>query len=170
MQSDELRQLSAGQWEQLGRASLREHLLAQARVAHHRHAPLTAEKLAALLNDPECLRYPVRLVYETGEMAANQFAQPEVDWRSAEGRGRVLYLRPKLRERPDLLPLAVAYMIPVINYGDLVTDEHCLAFGATLLGLTEDEYYAQLCALADWAGATPNAAESRGCPPDGPGK
>jgi hypothetical protein len=65
----------------------------------------------------------------------------------------VLYLRPRLRDRPDLLPLAVAYMIPLINYGDIITDEHCLRYGATLLGLTEDDYYRKLCALADWLGA-----------------
>lgn len=157
--ADELRKLSAEELEKLGQESLREHLLAQAAVAHHNYAPLTADKLEALLRDVECLRHPVRLVYEFGEMAMHQFAQPDLDWRDPEGNGRVLYLRPKLRERPDLLPLAVAYMIPLINYGEIINDAHCLAFGATLLGLTEDEYCTQLCALADLAGAEPQLPE-----------
>jgi hypothetical protein len=160
--SDELRKLSAEELEKLGQESLREHLLAQAAVAHQKYAPLTADKLEALLSDAECLRHPVRLVYEFGEMAMHQFAQPDLDWRDPEGKGRVLYLRPKLRERPDLLPLAVAYMVPLINYGEIINDAHCLAFGATLLGLTEEEYYAQLCALADLAGAEPQLPENHG--------
>lgn len=149
----DLRKLQPQELERLGQQSLREHLEAQAIVAHQKHAPLTADKLDAFLHDPECLRHPVRLVFEFGEMAMHQFAQPDIDWRNTEQDGRVLYLRPRLRDRPDLLPLAVAYMIPLINYGDIITDEHCLRYGATLLALTEDEYYQKLCALADWLGA-----------------
>ncbi len=157
--ADDLRRMSAAELEKLGQDSLREHLLAQAVVAHHRHSPLTADRLELLLKDPECVRHPTRLVFEFGEMALHQFAQPDVDWRNAELDGRVLYLRPSLRDRPDLLPLAVAYMIPLINYGDVISDAHCLAYGATLLGMMEDEYYAAVCRLADDVGAEPRAAD-----------
>jgi hypothetical protein len=149
----DLRKLSSPELERLGQASLREHLLAQAVVAHQLHGPLTFEKLDTLLHDPACLRHPVRLVFEFGEMALHQFAQPDVDWRNAEQDGRVLYLRPRLRERPDLVVLAVAYLIPLINYGDIISDDHCLLYGATLLGLMEAEYYRQMCELADFVGA-----------------
>jgi hypothetical protein len=154
----DLRQLSADALERLGQQSLREHILAQAVVAHQKHGPLTAGKLDVLLHDPECLRHPVRLVFEFGEMAMHQFAQPDIDWRNTELDGRVLYVRPLLRERPDLLPLAVAYMIPLINCGDIITDEYCLTYGATLLGIMEEEYYERLCALADFLGAEPRNA------------
>jgi len=148
-----LRRLSAREWEELGQESLREHLRAQAVVAHQKHGPITAERLDLLLKDPDCLRYPVRLVFEFGEMAVHQFAQPDMDCRNTDQDGRVIYLRPLLRDRPDLLPLAVAYMIPVINYGNIISDEHCLLYGATLLGLMENEYYDRICALADLCGA-----------------
>ena len=151
----DLRKLSPAELEQLGQQSLREHLLAQAIVVHQKHAPLTADTLDRLLNDPDCLRHPVRLVFEFGEMAMHQFAQPDIDWRNTEKDGRLLYLRPMLREHPELLPLAVAYMIPLINYGDIISDEHCLLYGATLLGLTEAEFYAELCRLAELVGAEP---------------
>jgi len=153
LQTAELRQLSSAELEQLGQQSLREHLLAQAVVAHQKHGPLTADKLDALLHDPDCLRHPVRLVFEFGEMAMHQFAQPEIDWRNTDQDGRVLYVRPLLRERPELLPLAVAYMIPLINYGDIIADEHCRCYGAALLGLMEEEYHQKLCRLADEVGA-----------------
>lgn len=145
--------MTPAELERLGQQSLREHLLAQAVVAHQKHGPITTGKLEALLHDPDCLRHPVRLVFEFGEMAMHQFAQPDIDWRNTEQDGRVLYVRPRLRERPDLLPLAVAYLIPVINYGDIITDEHCLSYGATLLGMMENEYYQKLCALCDLLGA-----------------
>lgn len=153
VQTADLRKLSSAELEQLGQQSLREHLVAQAIVAHEKYGPITADKLDALLHDPDCLRHPVRLVFEFGEMAMHQFAQPDIDWRNPEQDGRVLYVRPLLQSRPDLLPLAVAYMIPLVNYGDIVNDEHSLLYGATLLGMMEAEYYEQLCQMSDFLGA-----------------
>ena len=158
-----LRGMSDEELARAGEQALLEHLVAQARVAHAKYAPLSAENLDRLLADPECLRHPVRLVYEFGPMAMHQFAHPDLDWRNTEGDGRVIYLRPLLREHPERLPLAVAYMIPVVNYGDVVTDAHCLAYSATLLGLTENECYLRLCDLADLLGAEPRFPGQTGC-------
>lgn len=149
----DLRKLSPEELEKLGQDSLRDHLLAQAVVAHQKHGPITFEKLDALLHDPDCLRYPVRLVYEFGEMAMHQFAQPDIDYRNQEQNGRVLYVRPMLRDHPEQAVRAIAYMIPLINYGKIISDEHCLAYGATLLGIMEKEFYRDICALADLVGA-----------------
>ncbi|MCU0787852.1 MAG: hypothetical protein MUC91_06625 [Verrucomicrobia bacterium] len=149
----DLRKMSPEELEKLGQDSLREHLLAQAVVAHQKHGPITFGKLEALLHDPDCLRYPVRLVYEFGEMAMHQFAQPDVDHRNVEQGGRVLYVRPLLKEHPERVVLAVVYMIPLINYGQIVNDDHCLAYGATLLGMLDREFYREICALADFVGA-----------------
>ena len=149
----DLRQLSTTELEQLGQHSLRDHLVAQALVAHQKYAPLTFDKLDEFLRDPDCLRHPTRLVFEFGEMAMHQFAQPDLDWRNRETDGRVLYLRPALRDRPDLVVPAVAYMVPLINYGDVVTDEHCLLYGAALLGLLTGEFYELVCRLANFVGA-----------------
>ena len=44
-------------------------------------------------------------------------------------------------------------MIPAINYGDIVTDEHCVRYGATLLGMMEPEFYDAVCRMADFVGA-----------------
>jgi hypothetical protein len=162
-QTADLRKLSSAELEKLGQQSLREHLLAQAVVAHQKHGPLTADKLDALLRDPDCLRHPVRLAFEFGEMAMHQFAQPDIDWRNTEQDGRVLYVRPLLKDRPDLLPLAVAYMIPLINYGDVISDEHCLAYGATLLGMMEGEFYAKVCEVAEYVGAEFRLPGAPGC-------
>ncbi len=149
----DVRNMSNAELERLGQQSLLEHLVAQADVARRKHGPLSAGKLEELLHDPVCLRHPTRIVFEFGEMAMHQFAQPETDWRNTEQDGRVLYVRPLLRDRPDLLPLAAAYMIPLINYGEVIRDEHCLAYGSTLLGMTVEEFYQSICRLADLVGA-----------------
>ena len=143
---------------QLGEDSLREHIAAQAVVAHHKYAPLDLAALDRLLADRDCLRYPTRLVFEFGEMAGHQFADPAPDLRNPEQNGRVIYLRPLLRDRPDLVLLAVAYVIPVINYGDIVRDEHCIRYGATLLGMLESEFYDAICRMADYVGAEAQTA------------
>ena len=148
----QLRGMSAEELTKLGEDSLRQTLLDQALFAHQKHGPLTPQNLDTFLADPACVRYPTRLAFEFGEMALHQFAQPDVDHRAEGAPGRVLYLRPRLRDRPDLVPLAIAYMVPAINYGEIITDAHCRLYGATLLGLVEEEFYRQICALADYAG------------------
>ena len=150
---DELRSLSTAELEQVGQHSLRDHVVAQAEVAREKHGPLADGQLEALLHDPQCVRHPVRLVFEFGEMALHQFGQPDIDWRHPEQGGRVLYLRPMLRDRPELVRLAVAYLIPLLNYGDVVTDDVCVRYGAALLGLAPEEFYRRICALAETVGA-----------------
>jgi len=151
--SADLRKMSAAQLEALGQESLREHLLAQAVIAHQKHGALGSANLQTFLKDQDCIRHPVRLAFALGPMAMHQFAQPDVDPLNLAQDGRVLYLRPILKQRPELIAVAVAYMVPVINYGDIVSDEQCLLYGAAILGMMEDEYYLAVCALADLCGA-----------------
>ena len=49
----------------------------------------------------------------------------------------------------DLIPLLIAYYIPSVNYGDVVSHVEAELFGATLLSLDVDEYYKILCSVAD---------------------
>ena len=154
----ELRRLSTEELEQAGQRSLLDHVVAQAEVARAKHGPLAGDRLEALLQDPACVRHPVRLVFEFGEMAIHQFGQPDIDWRNVEREGRVLYLRPMLRDQPNLVLLAVAYLIPLINYGEVVTDEVCVGYGAALLGLAPEEFYRRICLLADAVGAEARVA------------
>jgi hypothetical protein len=159
----ELRRMSTEQLEDVGQRSLLDHVVAQAEVAREKHGPFADAQLDALLHDPACVRHPVRLVFEFGEMALHQFGQPDIDWRNPEHDGRVLYLRPMLRDQPELVRLAIAYLIPLINYGDVVTDEICVHFGATLLGLAPEEFYRRICDLAERVGAEARVAGA----PDG---
>lgn len=158
----DLRRMSADELARVADTGLRDHLLEQATFAHRKHGPLTPATLDAFLKDADCIRYPTRLVYEFGEMALHQFAQPEPDPRDPSGNSRVIYLRPILRHHPERVVEAVAYMLPVANYGDVVQDDHCLLYGATLLGLTTDEFYERVCRLAELVGTEPRFREEAG--------
>jgi hypothetical protein len=155
----ELWRLSEAELTRLGEDSLLDHLRHQASEARGRHGGLHPGNLETFLNDRDCVRHPTRLVLEFGEMGPHQFAQPDRDYRSNHPDARVLYLRPILGRRPDLIALAVSYMIPVINYGDVVNDEHCLEYGSILLERPREEYYRQVCQLADFVGAEFLAAD-----------
>ena len=61
---------------------------------------------------------------------------------------------------PGSCRLAVSYMIPLINYGDIITDPHGVAF---VLGLMEEEYYRAVCQLADFVGAEKRMPSGPGC-------
>lgn len=151
---DELRRMSAAELADLGEDSLLLRLREQGQEAREKHGSLSPSNLETILSDTECVRHPTRLVLEFGEMAMHQFAHPDIDVRDDSGLSRVIYMRPILGKRPDLIALAVSYMIPVINYGNkMIGDEHCQVYGAALMGMTEDEYYEAICSLADFVGA-----------------
>jgi hypothetical protein len=151
---DELRRMSAAELADVGEDSLKVRLREQGQEARDKHGPLSPSNIETILSDPDCVRHPTRLVLEFGEMSMHQFAHPDVDVRDETGRGRVIYLRPALGKRPDLMALAVSYMIPVINYGDkMIGDEHCQVYGASIMGLSEKNYYNAICDLAEFVGA-----------------
>ena len=136
-----------------GEGGLLQHLQDRAIETHRTYRGIRPSNLGTFLTDKKAVRYPVRLILEFGNMAEHQFAQPEPDTLPSGERGIALFVRPKLGERPDLLCLAVVYMIPVINYGTAATDRHCLLYGSIVQGLMEDEFYQQICSLADFAEA-----------------
>ena len=150
----QLRAMGGAELARLGDESLRAHLVDMAMVANQSYAPFRDGLLTKLMDDRNVVRYPVKLVFEMGSLAAHQFAQPEPN-----GQGFTLYLHPELKSRPDDVIRALAYFIPVMNFGELINDDHCLLYGATLVGTTVDDYFKQLCRLADDIGAP---AQDRG--------
>ncbi len=149
---EQFRQLSTADKVKEGEDGLAAHLLERANYARFKYGGLSPANFGTFLEDRECVRYPTRLLFEFGEMGMHQFAHPNPDPRDPEN-SCVLYLRPSLAQRPDLVALAIAYMMPVLNYGEIVTDDHCLIYGAVLQGLEEEEFYRKICELADFVGA-----------------
>jgi hypothetical protein len=144
----QLRALGSSELAQMGDLSLRSHIVSQAMVAHAAHAPVNRISLMEMLENSSHVRHKVELIYDVSKLATHQFAQPEPDADRYH-----LYLHPGLEKSEDAFTAAVAFFIPLINYGsDLVTDDHCLLYGATLLGMTADHYYDLLCGISDRLG------------------
>lgn len=152
----QLRALGRSELVRLGEDSLREHLVDTAIVAHELFFPLAGEQLQAFLENRNMVRHPVELVFEIGSMAGHQFAQPEPD-----GDGFRLSVHPALQKRGTDLAMAVAYFVPVMNYGSLINDDHCLIYGATLFGMTIEAYYAELCRIAGDIGVAPRMRDEQ---------
>lgn len=131
-------------------AALFEHArYAAARARARLGSPLNEATLPLFLSDPQCLRYATRLAFDRSGLDAHQFAQPEL-----LGKECCLHVDPHLKDRPDLLYLAVAYMAAVINYGDAATPELAELHGSLLTGLPQEEFYLKISAIADLIGCS----------------
>lgn len=146
---DPLPPLTAEESHEMLDVLLKEHAeRAAERALESLGEPLHPGNLAAFMADSACLRYPTQLIYSSEGLDEHQFA--EVFFDGPEGaRACTLRVHPRYVPYPEALPLFVAYMAPVVNYGHIVTPELCEAYGATLLGMEADAYYAALCAAAD---------------------
>jgi len=135
--------------EEAGQVALRDHVEAKAYDARLKHGPLIdADAMTAILDDRSVVRYPVGIRFDAGPLAPGEFAWPQQlgDRPSA---GYCLFLHPCFESQPEIWPLLVAYHIPSINYGEIVTENEAELFGATLLGMEVESYYQALCELSD---------------------
>ena len=125
------------------------HLKAKAAAARLKHGPtIDAAAMKRLLADRAVVRWPAEVCFDAGPLRAGEFAHAQPRGFHPSD-GFWLFVHPHFEQRPDDLPLLVAYHIPSINYGSIVEARHAELYGATLLGLDVETYYQALCALAD---------------------
>lgn len=110
--------------------------------------PLTPHNLKALLDAGDYLRYPTSVTFDRSPLEAHQFAEPVFAGEGAERRC-TLYVDPFYHDHPDCLPHIVAYMAAAILYGGAADAALCEHLGAMLVQQTEDQFYSQICAIAD---------------------
>ncbi|MHC5001745.1 MAG: hypothetical protein ACYTJ0_01340 [Planctomycetota bacterium] len=135
-----------------GREALRDHLVAKAIEARQTYGPeIDAPAILAMLDDRTVVRYPTGLRFDAEPLEPGEFA-----WAAPLGghpeQGYCLVVHPCFEDRPDVLPMLVAYHLPDINYGEVVTAADAELFAATLLGLEVEAYYGMLCTLVDGMG------------------
>lgn len=131
-----------------GRSALRDHLVARAQAGRGRHGPFPGlASLEALLADRDCVRFPTRVVFDDAAVPPGLFAVVERD-AGDETAFRVVVAASLVADAADV-PLMVAYHLPSVNYGRMPTADDAEVFGATLLGMDQEDYYHRLCALAD---------------------
>jgi hypothetical protein len=142
--------------EEDARRSLRDHLIERAQNARLRHGLLIdADTILKILDSRDVVRYPVGVRFDAEPLQTGEFACLQA-LGEHPSQGFCLFIHPCYQETREVLPLIVAYYIPSVNYGEIVSHEEAELFGATLLGMDVEEYYRALCDLAD--GVPPSAA------------
>ncbi len=105
-------------------------------------------ELVRLLEDRSCVRYPCRIVFESGELQPGEFAHPVPNGDKPE-EGFTIFVHPIFMTQLDQVPLLVLYQLVLVNYGAFASSDDAEVFGAAATGLSKDEYYAAVCELAD---------------------
>jgi hypothetical protein len=66
--------------------------------------------------------------------------------------GFTIYVHPYFAIQLSRVPYLVLYQLVLVNYGEFASADDAEIFGSHALGLSTDEYYETLCALADEIG------------------
>lgn len=149
--------------EQDAQIALKDHLGDKAMNARLKNGMyIDAETIIKMLDDGDFVRYPVSIRFDSEALEPGEFAAPIAlgDHPSA---GFCLCIHPYFEQQPEAWPLLIAYHIPTINYGEIVSNEDAEHFGATLVGLETETYYQALCELADSIPGAPGETGCGGC-------
>jgi hypothetical protein len=137
------------------RQSLQSHVADRGLAIQAKYGPRIGwRELSLILADRAFTRYPCELVFDAGPLQPGEFAHPVPRGEKPE-EGFTLFVHPLFALQPDRVPCLALYQLVLVNYGPFVSAEDAEIFGAAALGLSRDQYYQQVCALADeLAGAT----------------
>jgi len=142
------KQLTAGDFKR----SLNAHVAAKGAEIFAKYGPhIGWKELQQILNDRECVRYSCEMVFDAGPLAAGEFAHPAARGEHPED-GFTMFIHPFYMTQLERVPHLVLYQLVLVNYGEFASPDDAETFGAAALGLSQDEYYATLCQMADELG------------------
>lgn len=131
------------------RQSLTAHVGAKGAEIREKYGPhIGWDELAEILADRSCVRYPCEIVFGTGSLLPGEFAFAAPKGNSPE-EGYQICVHPHFAARAGQVPYLVLYHLVIVNYGEFASADDAETFGAEALGLTKDDYYEALCAMAD---------------------
>jgi hypothetical protein len=131
------------------RESLTAHAASRGHDIREKYGPQFGwPELLDMLNDRACVRYSCEIVFDEAPLSPGEMAHPEPRGDTPED-GFVLYVHPHFRERPADVPPIALYQLVVVNYGPFASSDDAETFGANVLGITRDDYYGMMCALAE---------------------
>ncbi len=141
-----------------GQQSLRDHVVAKASDARlRRGGVIDREEVLRMLHDRSVVRYPLGVRFDAEPLQPGEFACLE-SLGDHPSDGFCLFIHPMFENVDELIPLLIAYYIPSVNYGEVASHVEAELFGATLLGIDREEYYAILCSVADSVTAASGSA------------
>jgi len=134
------------------RQSLNAHVAMKGAEIFAKYGPhIGWKELQLILKDRACVRYPCELVFDGTSLQSGECAYPRPNGEEPEN-GFTLFVHPLFMTQLAIVPSLVLYQLVQVNYGEFASPEDAETFGAAALGLSQDEYYPQLCTLADQLG------------------
>ncbi len=131
------------------RQSLTAHVAAKGAEIFAKYGPrLGWKELQLILQDRAYVRYPCEVVFDSSALQPGELAYPRPNGRRPED-GFTLFVHPLFITQLARVPTLVIYQLVVVNYGEFASPGDAETFGAAALGLDRDQYYAELCELAD---------------------
>jgi hypothetical protein len=144
------------------RQSLAAHVAARGMEIRAKFGPrIGLPDLRRILADRDCVRYPCELVFNAGPLRAGEAAHPVPKGERPED-GFTLCVHPHFSADPDCVPVLALYQLVLVNYGVFASPQDAENFGAAVLGISRDQYYSRLCALADEIAPDHSAADETG--------
>ncbi len=106
------------------------------------------KELQQILRDRSAVRYPCEVVFDSQPLLKDEFAHAMAKGERPED-GYTIYVHPFFMTQLQQVPLLVLYQLVRVNYGEFASPDDAETFGASVLGLSKDDYYNTLCELAD---------------------
>jgi hypothetical protein len=132
-----------------GRQSLNAHVALKAEQIRAKYGPrFSWNELLRLLEDTEFVRYPCTIAFDDKRLLDGEFACA-IARGDDPAEGYTIYVHPYFSTELTKVPWLVLYHLVVVNYGDFASADDAEVFGATVLGVSRDEYYRTLCEMAD---------------------
>ncbi len=129
--------------------SLSSHVAAKGEDIRARYGPQIGWKeLRRILDDRSAVRYPCEIIFDAGPLQPGEFAHAAPNSGNPQD-GFKIYVHPFFSLQLARVPHLVLYQLVLVNYGPFASAADAETFGAAVLGLSRDEYYATLCELAD---------------------
>jgi hypothetical protein len=134
------------------RQSLNAHVAAKGAEIREKFGPeIGWKELQQILEDRTCCRYPCKIEFSAESLRPGEFAFPAPHGERPED-GFTIYVHPLFMTQLARVPHLVLYQLVVVNYGEFASPDDAETFGASVLGLSKDAYYAALCEMADRIG------------------
>ncbi len=136
------------------KASLNDHVASKGAEIFEKYGPRIGwSELGRILSDKACVRYPCAIVFDAGPLQAGELAYPLPVGQRPED-GYTMHVHPRFAGCREVVPRLVLYQLVVVNYGMFASADDAETFGAAAFGISKDEYYRSMCALADDEGAS----------------
>ena len=131
------------------RQSLNAHVASKGQEIRERYGPRIGwTELQRILQDRSCVRYSCEISFDAAPLQAGEFAHPVAKGEQPEA-GFTIFVHPFFITQLDRVPYLVLYQLVLLNYGDFASADDAETFGANALGLSKDDYYQTVCAMAD---------------------